>query len=176
MNCRDNESLILAERDGALDKAQLAALSDHVATCPACAKLRANLGTALETYRTGLTGVTVPNADEAWRELQGRLHQPAKRERRPLAPVIWFTAPFAAAAALTFAFIINRPVAPAPEAPAARLAAATTLAHAPFDDSVIAGADYVEAGDPNASTLIYVDKESGWLVVWASSGDTGTSG
>jgi hypothetical protein len=35
-------------------------------------------------------------------------------------------------------------------------------------------ADYVEAGNPAASTMVYVDKESGWLVVWAA--DAGNSG
>lgn len=175
MNCRDNESLILAERDGALTKVQLAALSDHVATCPACAKLRANLAAALAAYAAGLREVPAPDAAEAWRELQGRLHQPAKREKHPLAPVVWFGAPFVAAAALAFAFIVNRPAAPAPLT-TATLAASAPLVSAPFDDSVIAGADYVEAGDPNASTLIYVDKESGWLVVWATPPDNATSG
>jgi len=37
-----------------------------------------------------------------------------------------------------------------------------------YDPSIIAGADYVEAGNPNASTMVYVDKESGWLVVWVT--------
>ncbi|MEN9403282.1 MAG: hypothetical protein RL091_1985, partial [Verrucomicrobiota bacterium] len=40
----------------------------------------------------------------------------------------------------------------------------------------VARAEYVEAGDVNASTMVYVDKESGWLVVWATNVDTKTSG
>lgn len=55
MNCRDIESLILAERDGALTKAQLAALSDHVAACPACLKLRRDLTSALDAYKADST-------------------------------------------------------------------------------------------------------------------------
>ena len=39
-----------------------------------------------------------------------------------------------------------------------------------------AGADFVEAGDPNASTMVYVDKDSGWLVVWATDVDAQTRG
>ena len=170
MNCRDTESLILAERDGKLTTDQLAALSDHVAACPACRKLRTDLATALGAYQDGLTSVPVPDADEAWNDLQARLRKPD--EKRPLAPVIWFAAPLAAAAALAFAFFTTRPAAPVP---------AVEVAIAPpppplHDPSFIAGADYVEAGDPDASVMVYVDKESGWLVVWATSVESNTSG
>lgn len=168
MNCHDIESLILAERDGALTKDQLAALSDHVAACPGCRKLRADLASALASYKAGVSSVATPDADEAWRALQSRLHQPARK--RPLAPVIWFGTPLAAAAAVAFAFIVSRPPTPAP-------AAGLALTPPPlYDPSVIAGADFVEAGDPNASTMVYVDKESGWLVVWATDAETKTSG
>jgi anti-sigma factor RsiW len=167
VNCRDSESLILAERDGRLTTDQLAALSDHVAACAACRELRARLATATDAYHRGLNAVEAPDAAEAWRELQGRLH----RKQRPLAPMIWFGVPLAAAAAAAFALFVTRPAAPAP-APAAPMAATV-----PYDSSVIAGADFVEAGDPNASTLVFVDKESGWLVVWAADpGDAKTSG
>lgn len=176
MNCRDNESLILAERDGALTKAQLAALSDHVAACPSCRKLRTDLSRALDAYKTDVATVAAPDADEAWRELQTRLTKPTKQ--KPLAPVIWFATPLAAAAAIAFAFFVTRPAPPSPVSmptPSAEL----VIAPPPpplHDPSVIAGADFVEAGDPNASTLVYVDKESGWLVVWATDVSTDTSG
>jgi hypothetical protein len=174
MNCRDNESLILAERDGALTKDQLAALSDHVATCPACAKLRANLAAALDTYQESLRAVRAPDADEAWREWQSRLRESGSRARkRPPAPVIWFGASLAAAAAFAFAFLVTRPTVPPP-------GEETLLAIAPppplHDPSFIAGADYVEAGNPNASIMVFVDRESGWLVVWATDSNTATSG
>lgn len=169
MNCRDIESLILAERDGVFTQEQHAALSDHIAACPACLQLRTSLNTALDSLQADVAAVTVPDASDSWRELQAKLHQPART--RPLAPVFWLSAPLAAAAAIAIAFFAIRPVAPAPEA---------GLAIAPppplHDPSVIAGAEFVEAGDPNASTLVYVDKESGWLVVWATNADTKTSG
>lgn len=178
MNCRDNESLILAERDGTLTKTQLAALSDHVAACPACRKLRADLPPALAAYQNGITTVPVPDATTAWRDLQSRLNQPAKKS--PLAPIIWFGTPLAAAAAIAFAFFVTRPAPPSPldaPAPAAKLALAPSLPPPPLHDpSVIAGADYVEAGDPNASTLVFIDRESGWLVVWATDVSTDTRG
>ncbi len=159
MNCRDSESLILAERDGALTKPQLAALSDHVAACPACRRLRADLAAAVDVYGSGIAQVSVPDADEAWRELQDRLNSPAKREKKhPLAPVIWFGAPIAAAAAIAFALL---PQTPEPVSLSAPLEAR---------------AEFVEAGDATASTLVYVDKESGWLVVWAAEAPDKTSG
>ena len=190
MTCRDIESLILAERDGALTPTERAALSDHVATCPACRQLRTQLAASLEAYKAGAASVQVPDVDAAWRDLQAQIHAPASRaKKRPLAPVIWFGAPLvAAAAALALVFLVGgspfakqpslmqapvevptvavlpSPPPPPPPAPAYVPSALST----PYDPSIIAGADYVEAGNPNASTMVYVDKESGWLVVWAT--------
>lgn len=160
MNCRDSESLILAERDGTLTNEQRAALSDHVAACPTCAQLRTSLRTALAAYKADVATIPVPDADEAWREVQSRLHKPARK--RPLAPVIWFTAPLAAAAAIALAFFAGR----SPQA--------SDLP--PSGSFETARADYVEAGDANASTMVFVDKDSGWLVVWATDGDANGNG
>jgi len=167
MNCRDSESLILAERDGVLTLEQHAALSDHVAACPACLQLRTTLNSALDTLQADMADAPVPPAAEAWRELQAKLHKPART--RPLVPVIWFSAPLAAAAALAIAFFATRPV---PQSTPDEIYLAQPL----HDPSIIAGADYVEAGDPNATTLVYVDKESGWLVVWATDPDSASKG
>ncbi len=167
MNCRDSESLILAERDGELTTGQRAALSDHVAACPACAQFRTSVHTALDAYKADMAAIPVPDTNEAWRDLQARLRQPARK--RPLAPVIWFAAPLAAAAAIAIAFFATRPTT---STPSGELAITVPV----YDSSVIAGADYVEAGDPNASTMVYVDKESGWLVVWATDSETINNG
>jgi len=173
MNCRDTESLILAERDGTLTKAELASLSVHVASCPACAEFRNNLSTAISDYKAVAARIKVPNVDDAWRDLRVRLHEEKVKSprKRPVAPVIWFAVPLAVAAAVALAFFVNRPAGPTPS-PSAEVA----FTPPPYDPSTIAGADFVEAGDPNASTLVYVDKDSGWLVVWATDVDTKTSG
>jgi hypothetical protein len=113
-----------------------------------------------------VAAIPVPKADEAWRDLRSQLQQPARK--RPMAPIIWFGAPVAAAAALAIAFFITRP---APSEPSGELALTPV-----YDSSIIAGADYVEAGDPDASVMVFVDKESGWLVVWATDADAKTSG
>jgi anti-sigma factor RsiW len=159
MNCRDIEPLLLAERDGLLTTAQHAELAAHIAGCPACRQARLDYGDAVTFLKTDAANVAVPDADTEWRtiraQIQGAAAKPGKRS--PLAPVIWFTAPLAAAAALAFAFLTQAPgpMTQDPVPPGAE----------------VARADFVEAGDANASTLVYVDKDSGWLVVWAADGE-----
>jgi hypothetical protein len=59
--------------------------------------------------------------------------------------VFWLGLPLAAAAAVAFVFL--NPQTSAPET---------------------ARAEFVETGETAGSTMVYVDKESGWLVVWAA--------
>lgn len=63
-------------------------------------------------------------------------------------------------AALTLAWLGLRPSATEPVAPVAG----------------IAQTEFVEAGKANASTMVYVDKESGWLGVWALDSDANSKG
>ena len=158
MNCRDIETLLLAERDGVLASTQQTALEQHVAACPACRQMRADLSAAMSALRSDAVNVSVPDVDAEWHRLQPQLNPvaPARREKtRPLAPVIWFGVPLAAAAAVTFAFF-GQSHAPQVQDPK------------PEPVVELASADYVEAGNADASTMVYVDKESGWLVVWAA--------
>jgi anti-sigma factor RsiW len=168
MNCPDTETLILSERDGGLTPDQLTVLSDHLKVCPACRQLHDRLATAMDEYRTGIAQGVAPAADESWQALQERMNK--RQKKRPLAPVLWFGAPLAAAAAVAIAFISLQPTAQPPPPLATTQAA---VAKAPTE---VARAEYVEAGDVNASTMVYVDKESGWLVVWATNVETKTSG
>ncbi len=158
MNCHDIEPLLLSERDGVLTPEQHAALAAHLATCPACRQLRTTYGEAVTFLKTDAANVAVPDADKAWRNLRAQIHgetaKPAKK--RPLAPIIWFSVPLAAAAALAIGLFVFRPA-------------------APFAPSLSPQAS-VESGDANSSTMVYVDKDSGWLVVWATEGDTKSSG
>jgi anti-sigma factor RsiW len=158
MNCRDIESLILAERDGVLPPAQHATLSGHVAACPACQQLRANLGEAAAFLKTDAANVAMPDVDTEWRTLRAQLSGAAAKptRKRPLAPIIWFSAPFAAAAALAIAFFVNRPA--APQSGPAQVA------------------EHADASGATASTIAYVDKDSGWLVVWSTDAATKGSG
>jgi len=161
MNCRESEALLLAEKDGALSPVHNAALKEHVASCPSCQRFGLELSGSTQAYRTVITTVTVPDATTAWRELQDRLARPATS--RPLAPLLRFAVPLAAAAALVLTFFIDRTPAAGP----------TRAAPSSLET---ARADYVEAGDVNAATMVYVDKESGWLVVWATDTSANSSG
>jgi anti-sigma factor RsiW len=163
MNCRDIEPLLSAERDGVLTSEQHASLDRHVAACPACQQLRARLNEAMTAFQTEAANVAVPDIEEEWLRIRSTLNGKSVKpvKKRPLAPVIWFGAPLAAAAALAFAFF------------------GPQQQTKPVGDSLpisteIAQAEYVEAGDADASTLVYVDKESGWLVVWATDNDAVT--
>jgi len=157
MNCRDIEPLLLAERDGVLTGEEHAALARHIAACPACRKERLVYGEAVTFLKTDAANVALPDIDAEWRTIRGRLHDSDRPEKKPrLAPVIWFGATLAAAAALVIAFLITRAkpseeVSPRPAMMASKPAA------------------------PEAATIAYVDKDSGWLVVW-SDADATTSG
>lgn len=157
MNCRDIEPLLLVERDGVLTPEQHAGLAKHLTGCPACRRLRGIYGDAVTFLKTDAANVAVPDANEEWRALRAHLNHAAKPVKKPrLAPVIWFSAPLAAAAALAFGFFLSRPAAPA----AKPVPAITAL----------------EPAAPGVSTIAYVDQDSGWLVVWATDTDTKTSG
>jgi anti-sigma factor RsiW len=118
MNCRDIEPLLLAERDGVLTSEQHAALAKHVAACPACRQERLIYGEAVTFLKTDAANVPVPDADKEWRAIRSQLNGGARSSRKArLAPVIWFGAPLAAAAALAFAFFVNRPAPPIAETP-----------------------------------------------------------
>ena len=80
---------------------------------------------------------------------------------------MWMSHPFrllAAAAALALIFVTPSQTTTATNDLEAR------------SDSGITHVDYVESGDPNASTMVYVDQDSGWLVVWTSNSRAITNG
>ena len=151
MNCSDVTRLSSAARDGALSPEQRAEFERHVAGCVACQRHLADLERAMAVYRNEAAQVGLPDVDEEWRLLQAKLDAPARRRRSPLAPIAWLSLPLAAAAALALVFLNPaRPVDPTP-----------------FASAEVAAADFVEIADTNATPLVFVDKESGWLVVWA---------
>ena len=155
MNCHDAEQLLLAGSDQDLTPGRQTELAGHLASCAGCRRLQSQLEAAARSWREVSGSVTVPDAGEEWRRLQARLAGDEVRQpRRRLAPVIWFATPLAAAAAIAIAFFLqSTPKAPAP-------ATAVSAAMAPK-------ADFVEVSDPNATPMVYVDQDSGWLVVWA---------
>lgn len=165
MNCRHVEPLLLAARDDTLTAAQRAELERHLADCAPCRQLHDDLNASLAALRTEIAGVTLPDVDAEWRQLQGRLREtrPAQARRRQPAPLLWFATPLAAAAAIALAFVLARPT---------PVAEPSGVAIEPSPLAGLAHADYVEVAVGEATPIVYVDQESGWLVVWADMSDT----
>ena len=152
MNCREAQDRILTERDGALDETSRAAVALHVAGCADCRRVRADLTAALESWRADVANVIVPDAEREWHAVRRRMRggetgtQSPARSRRSL--FTWIALPLGAAAEAALALFIS----PSPR----------------FDPAPVAHVDSVEAPGNNASTLVFVDDKSGWLIVWAS--------
>lgn len=155
MNCRQAEPQIFAERDGRLDPGQHAALAEHVANCPTCRRITDDLSAAVGMWKAQVQAVVVPDVEREWHDLRRRMrHETAAAKERHSPWRLWIGAPLAAAAAVAAIVALNptsRDVVPPP--PAGRS---------------VARAEYVDVPSANASTVVFVDDKSGWLVVMAS--------
>lgn len=155
MNCREAHSLISAERDGALDNSQRATLEGHLAACGTCRRARDELTAGLTTWRTEVARASVPDAEREWhavrRRIRGGSEAGSAASRRTL--FTWLALPLGAAAAAAIAFMVLPGTPSGPSLP-------TTVAHT-------ARVDSVEAPGSNASTMVFVDDKSGWVIVWA---------
>ncbi len=167
MNCPTCESLLLRDQDGALTDQERAALPAHLSQCPACRDFAQQLPKLSSAIRAESDAIRVPDAAAEWAQLQTRINASTPRVaiiRRIPSRVWWLGAPLAAAAALALIFVTPSQTTTATNDLEAR------------SDSGITHVDYVESGDPNASTMVYVDQESGWLVVWTSNSRAITNG
>ncbi len=152
MNCRQTGTLLQAEHDGVLAVAERDKLEMHLTGCAACRAFRTSLAEVAVELRAEAAQVAVPSAAREWEQVRRRLRGGAEEPSRKLAPVYWWGGALATAAAVALAFLVRAPAPSQVEAPA---------------PSAVAAADYVEVGDPAATPVIYVDEQSGWLVVWA---------
>jgi len=164
MNCRDAQRRIFAERDGALDETQRAALAAHVAECAACRELQKNFATAIESWRRATQTVAAPDAEREWHHVRRRIRggvaageAPARSPRARW--VRWLALPVGAAAALAIALWTPTETPP----PAKRPVVASTM-HAGTAQK-LARADAVEISAADGS-VVFVDDKSGWVVVW----------
>lgn len=155
MNCQTSQEQLLRAQDGLLPQQQQPGLDAHLSACPACREFQASLEQVAAGIKNEAASVPVPEFDETWKNIQSRLHTPeaTKPISKRVAPIIWITAPLAAAAALVFAFLPGQSTSEFPSLS--------------VSETSITQVDYVETDDPNATTMVYVDKQSGWLVVWA---------
>lgn len=154
MNCREAEPLIFAERDGALDQTQRAALAQHVAQCAGCQRRQENLATGIAALRISAEQVRVPDAELEWqklrREIRGGAGSKSAAPRRT--PFTWLVAPLGAATVIAFAFFSNSPSSPLRQA-----------ANQPTQ--VVAAKS--GGASVNPSTVVFVDDKSGYVFVWA---------
>lgn len=160
MNCREAQSQLYAEGTGAPNESSRAALAAHLEGCAGCRQIRDHLAAALTTWRTETAQLAVPDAEREWHAVRRRIRggdaatlADTGRRRSWLA---WLTLPLGAAAAAAIAVFVYLP----PEKPQPA-AVVPVPAHT-------ARADFVEAPGNNASTMVFVDDKSGWLIVWAS--------
>ncbi len=161
MNCREAQDQIFAERDGAPNDNRRAALATHVAECAGCRQMRDNLAAALGMWRTEVEKVTVPDAEREWYAVRRRIRggvaagteTTTARSRRIIS---WVAVPIGAAAALAVALFVSPPKSEIADPGAA-------VTH-------VASAESIDVPSNTASTTVFVDDKSGWLVVWASDG------
>ena len=149
MNCPFAQRLLSAERDGALARAERAGLAAHVAGCAECRRFQAEWGETQANLKVAATRVVVPDEERAWQDI----HREIRATRRTAARAWWhlgrWVLPLGAAAALAAVALIGP---------------SWTDENGP---PAVARAEFVEVpGD--ASSVVYVDDQSGWLVVWAA--------
>jgi predicted anti-sigma-YlaC factor YlaD len=149
MNCRSAQRWLSAAQDGALADHERAGLAAHVAECTECRQFQSLLGAAQQHLQVVATQVAVPDGERAWQDIRREI-----RATRPVAPRAWWN--------------LGRWALPL--GAAAALAAVAVIGPSWTDDDgpqTVARAEFVEvSGD--ASSVVYVDDKSGWLVVWAS--------
>ncbi len=161
--CNEIERLLLSEPDGALTATELAELEAHVSGCEACRRQRNLLSTLLSSLKKSQEAVPNPSSREEWMTLRNRIRGERGAERKTngwSSPWLRWGIPalsLGAAAAVAFILYLR---APSPT---------------PFSRATIARAEYVQSENAE-STLVYVDQESGWLIVWASPPDASTKG
>lgn len=158
MNCREAQHQLFAERDSASDSTRRAALDGHVAECADCQRIRDDLVLAFATWRADATNVVVPDSEREWHEVRRKIRGGATASSAAIPPrrnwLSWVAVPLGAAAALTLALSVTRQT--------------TELPVKSRSAPQVARADSVEAPGNNASTMVFVDDKSGWLIVWAS--------
>lgn len=157
-SCRHITSLLIAEPDGRLTPAEQAEIEGHVAECAACRQQRAVLTAIPASLQAVTHAVSSPNPQQEWMRLRAQLpKQRLQGKSQPPKTPFWlqWSFPLGAAAAAVVVALVT---------------------HFRYSDRVsterlsatVARADYVQAENAD-STMVYVDQESGWLIVWAES-------
>ncbi|MCF3649848.1 hypothetical protein [Synoicihabitans lomoniglobus] len=177
MNCRTAQDQLLAARDAPAGIAGDPALLAHVAACAECRAVQTSYAAAVDTWRATTARVTVPDAQTEWHAVRRRLRQ---TQSAPSGTISWsrflrFAVPFTAVAAVALVVWQGQPLpnSNVPLSTAPVVAANHAPPHEPWAEleshfAFTAHAEYVETDNDEASPFVYVDDESGWLIVWAS--------
>lgn len=155
MNCHKAHQFLFAEPDGVVPPGRQIALQAHLEECSVCRKARSSVTDSMASWRTSIAAVDTPDVEKAWQDIRR-----ATRRGQPTQAVgtlnsFRWVAPLGIAAGLALvASVTPRWQNNAQAAPTAQ----REVAHADFVDV------------PNdASSMVYVDDQSGWLVVWSYS-------
>jgi anti-sigma factor RsiW len=157
MNCREAQNNLFTDRDGALAPEQRAALEGHLAECAGCRRVKDDLAAALSSWRDANARTVTPDPEREWHALRRTIRggEPSAGARTPARRLLpWLALPLAGAAALALALFTGEP-------------SSDNSSGARRAEQQIARADSVEVSG-NASTMVYVDDKSGWLIVWAA--------
>lgn len=145
MTCREAETHLYADPASAPGTAP-AAFEAHLARCPDCLRRHRQLRAALDGWRAEVAAAPVPDAEREWHAVRRRIRG-ADTAAGPLRRIWpWLSLPLGLGAAAALTFLIWQSPAPRAEA----------------------RADFVEVPGGQASTMVFVDEKSGWLIVQAS--------
>jgi hypothetical protein len=106
MNCRDTERDLILSCYGDLDDRSRAALEVHVRSCPACARLRADLETELKEMARAAGSCPEFDWDRSWRVIREGLGGRARARSSRAFAVRWLV-PAAGLAALVLGIIVG---------------------------------------------------------------------
>lgn len=159
MNCEQARKALSRDLDGALDSSAQVRLQAHISTCAACRAAEASWREAGRLLRA--QPVEAPPAEVMWSDVRRAIRQLPRRDE-PTAPFIgwrlnWAAGIVAALFLLVAAVAVLRLVMPAHPVPSLASSAV----------------EWVESGDPNASTMVYEDADEGVVVIWLMTAEQG---
>lgn len=157
--CSSITDLLVAEPDGVLSPVELARIEEHLALCEACRRQRAHLKMLPARMRDATEAFSSPDIEQEWREVRRRIQSsnPAGEASFAWRRSLTWGLPIAAAAVLTLAAVYRPLPDPGTSVP------------------ITARAEFVQS-EGSGSTLVYVDQESGWLIVWADAAPVDRAG
>ncbi len=156
MNCLKAEKWLSQKLDGELSLSRVEQLGRHLETCERCRSLdRVWSGIAIEPAETA------PSAEQMWQDVQRDIRIAPSGRNKSAFLAGWQPAwSFAAVAVLMVAVLAGLLFNPFQNS--------SNLATAFPGNNV----EFLETGLPGASSVVYVDEDTGWTVIWVVEADT----